>query len=149
MSDIDRERIQRIKDREDEVFVAARPCSAGLWAQAKASMPNGVPMSWLRTSYDHPPLFVAEGKGAHFRDADALVLDDVPQLDPCGRPCDGDEASVAEDEVLEILAASTIHGGPRACIYRAEDATFVADDHPGPVPVGGSPESLVGLQILD
>ena len=26
-------------------------------------MPNGVPMSWLRTSYDHPPLFVESGAG--------------------------------------------------------------------------------------
>ena len=33
-------------------------------------MPNGVPMSWLRTSYDHPPLFVADGTGARFRDVD-------------------------------------------------------------------------------
>ena len=33
-------------------------------------MPNGVPMSWLRTSYDHLPLFVAEGSGGRFRDVD-------------------------------------------------------------------------------
>jgi hypothetical protein len=68
--DIDRERILRLKQREDAAFVAARPRSAGLWERAKVSMPNGVPMSWLRTSYDHPPLFVAEGKAARFRDAD-------------------------------------------------------------------------------
>ena len=39
-------------------------------------MPNGVPMSWLRTSYDHPPLFVAEGKGARFRDVDGHEYSD-------------------------------------------------------------------------
>ena len=33
-------------------------------------MPNGVPMSWLRTSYDHPPLWVDDAKGARFRDVD-------------------------------------------------------------------------------
>ena len=33
-------------------------------------MPNGVPMSWLRTSYDHLPLFVAEGSGGRFTDVD-------------------------------------------------------------------------------
>ncbi len=33
-------------------------------------MPNGVPMSWLRTSYDHPPLFVDEASGSRFRDVD-------------------------------------------------------------------------------
>ena len=68
--DIDRGKLREIKAREDAAFVAARPRSAELWARAKASMPNGVPMSWLRTSYDHPPLFVAEGRGARFRDVD-------------------------------------------------------------------------------
>jgi glutamate-1-semialdehyde 2,1-aminomutase len=73
---LDPERIQHIKDREDAAFVAARPRSAELWANAQASMPNGVPMSWLRTSYDHPPLFVAEGKGARFRDVDGHEYSD-------------------------------------------------------------------------
>ena len=67
---IDRGKLREIKAREDAAFVAARPRSAGLWERAKASMPNGVPMSWLRNSYDHPPLFVSEGRGAHIRDAD-------------------------------------------------------------------------------
>jgi glutamate-1-semialdehyde 2,1-aminomutase len=33
-------------------------------------MPNGVPMSWLRTSYDHPPMFIDTAKGAHIQDVD-------------------------------------------------------------------------------
>ncbi len=44
-------------------------------------MPNGVPMSWLRTSYDHPPLFVAEGKGARFRDVDGHEYSDFNVAD--------------------------------------------------------------------
>jgi glutamate-1-semialdehyde 2,1-aminomutase len=68
--DIDRSRLRTIKDREDAAFVDARPRSAELWAAAKRSMPNGVPMSWMRNSYDHPPLFVSEGRGAHLRDVD-------------------------------------------------------------------------------
>ena len=66
----DLDRLSAIKLREDAAFVAARPASAALWARAKSSMPNGVPMSWLRTSYDHPPLFVASGTGARFLDVD-------------------------------------------------------------------------------
>ena len=67
---IDRSRLDQRKAREDEAFVAARPRSQELWRQGRAVMPNGVPMSWLRTSYDHPPLFVAEGSGSRFRDVD-------------------------------------------------------------------------------
>jgi glutamate-1-semialdehyde 2,1-aminomutase len=67
---IDRRAIEAIKEREDSAYVANHSRSVELWSDAKAVMPNGVPMSWLRTSYDHPPLFVAEGKGGHFRDVD-------------------------------------------------------------------------------
>ena len=63
-------RLAEIKRREDVAFAEARPRSLDLWARAQASMPNGVPMSWLRSSYDHPPLFIAEGTGSRFRDVD-------------------------------------------------------------------------------
>ncbi len=38
-------------------------------------MPNGVPMSWLRTSYDHPPLFVDTASGP-FTDVDGHEYSD-------------------------------------------------------------------------
>ena len=67
---IDRRTLKAVKSREDAAFAQARPRSLALWERAKPVMPNGVPMSWLRTSYDHPPLFVDEGHGARFRDVD-------------------------------------------------------------------------------
>jgi glutamate-1-semialdehyde 2,1-aminomutase len=117
---IDRERIQRIKDREDAAFVAARPCSAELWARAKGSMPNGVPMSWLRTSYDHPPLFVAEGKGAHFRDADGHDYADFNIADMsmfCG---------YAAEPVVEAIAHRASLG--TQFLLPNEDALWVAEE---------------------
>lgn len=67
---IDRDKLQELKTREDARFVETHAGSIALWERAKHVMPNGVPMSWLRTSFDHPPLFVDEGKGARFRDVD-------------------------------------------------------------------------------
>ena len=67
---IDRAALRRLKDEEDARFVAARPKTMALWERGKRVMPNGVPMSWLRGSYHHPPMFVAEGEGSHFRDVD-------------------------------------------------------------------------------
>jgi glutamate-1-semialdehyde 2,1-aminomutase len=75
-SGIDPQRVLSIKAREDREFVAARPRSRELWAQGQAVMPNGVPMSWLRSSYDHPPLFVADAHGSRFRDADGFEYAD-------------------------------------------------------------------------
>jgi hypothetical protein len=33
-------------------------------------MPNGVPMAWMATLYEHPPMVVDRGNGAAFTDVD-------------------------------------------------------------------------------
>jgi glutamate-1-semialdehyde 2,1-aminomutase len=67
---VDPARVAALKEREDAAFVAARPRSAEIWSAGRAVMPNGVPMSWLRTSYDHPPLFIESASGSRLRDVD-------------------------------------------------------------------------------
>ena len=69
-SGIDPGRVEAIKKREDAEFAAARPRGRELWERGRQVMPNGVPMSWLRTSYDHLPLFAAEANGGRFLDVD-------------------------------------------------------------------------------
>jgi glutamate-1-semialdehyde 2,1-aminomutase len=117
---LDPERIQQIKDREDAAFIAARPRSAELWANAKASMPNGVPMSWLRTSYDHPPLFVAEGKGARFRDVDGHEYADfnIADMSMFG--------GYGPEPVVEAIAKCAAQG--TQFLLPGEDSLWVADE---------------------
>jgi glutamate-1-semialdehyde 2,1-aminomutase len=118
--DIDRGRIREIKAREDAAFVAARPRSAELWTQARASMPNGVPMSWLRTSYDHPPLYVSEGRGSRFRDVDGHEYADFNIADMsmfCG---------YAPEPVVEALARRAAMG--TQFLLPNEDAIWVAEE---------------------
>ena len=67
---LDAARVTELTSRENEAFVAARPRGAALWAQASTCMPNGVPMAWLRNSYEPVPLFAAEGRDSRFRDVD-------------------------------------------------------------------------------
>jgi glutamate-1-semialdehyde 2,1-aminomutase len=67
---VDPERVAVLKQREDAVFAAARPRGLAMWAAGQEAMPNGVPMSWLRTSYDHPPLFIESASGSRLRDVD-------------------------------------------------------------------------------
>ena len=67
---IDLERIEKLKLEEDARFVRARPRSMALLEQGRRSMPRGVPMSWMEDLWDHPPIWVAEGRGAHFTDVD-------------------------------------------------------------------------------
>ncbi len=69
-SSVDRERVRALKEAEDARFHAEHPRSAALLERGRAVMPNGVPMAWLVGSYHHLPMWVAEGRGAHFTDVD-------------------------------------------------------------------------------
>ena len=70
VSQISRERIRSLRARETERFAELRPHAARLLERAKASMPNGVPVSWMATLYEHPPIVVERGKGGSFTDID-------------------------------------------------------------------------------
>ena len=118
--ELDRERIHMIKDREDAAFVAARPRSVALWERAKASMPNGVPMSWHRTSYDNPPLFVADGRGARFRDADDHEYSDFNIADMSMF------AGYAPEPVVEAVSRRVSQG--TQFMLPNEDAVWVAEE---------------------
>jgi len=69
-SGVDGRLVGALTARENAAFLAARPRGADLWQRGGEVMPNGVPMSWLRTSYEPSPLFAADGSGARFRDVD-------------------------------------------------------------------------------
>jgi glutamate-1-semialdehyde 2,1-aminomutase len=67
---IDLEHIWSLNEREQQAFVATHPRSIELTERARASMPLGVPTTWFELNYDHPPLWIAEGKGSRIRDVD-------------------------------------------------------------------------------
>jgi glutamate-1-semialdehyde 2,1-aminomutase len=67
---IDRERLQRCIAEEEARFTAAHPRSRALYERARRSLLAGVPMNWMVRWAGTFPLFVTEGKGAHFTDVD-------------------------------------------------------------------------------
>jgi glutamate-1-semialdehyde aminotransferase len=67
---IDRRRIERLIERELVRFLDERPRSAELIARGSASMPRGVPMSWMTQEFGHPPIFIERGEGAYITDVD-------------------------------------------------------------------------------
>jgi glutamate-1-semialdehyde 2,1-aminomutase len=67
---VDLDRVSELRRREDARFMGEHPRSLELRARARATMPLGVPLSWMAFLYDHPPLFVDEAKGAQFTDVD-------------------------------------------------------------------------------
>lgn len=70
MTSIDPTRLARLLAEENAAFVRRTPQSAALRARAAAHLPNSVPMAWMATLNDTPPLFVRQGQGAVFEDVD-------------------------------------------------------------------------------
>ena len=63
-------RVAAMQARESARFEAAHARSAALRERARASMPRGVPMSWMESLYEYPPVFAGTGSGSRFRDVD-------------------------------------------------------------------------------
>jgi hypothetical protein len=56
MTGVAAEVVRSLLARENERFVAERPRSTELLARAHATMPRGVPMSWMDDLYDQERL---------------------------------------------------------------------------------------------
>ena len=89
-----------------------------LLERARTSMPRGVPMSWMDDLYEHPPVWVSHGKGAHFTDVDGHEYLDMYVADMsafCGH---------APAAVVEAVSAQMARGNQS---YPTEDAIAVAE----------------------
>lgn len=74
---VDQDRLDALEARENARFVAERPSSTALLERSRRTMPRGVPMSWMDDLYEHPPVFVAHGKGAYLTDVDGHAYLDM------------------------------------------------------------------------
>ena len=119
-SGVDRERIRTLREREDARFLADRPRSRRLLERARASMPNGVPVSWMATLYDHPAVFVSAGDGAYITDVDGHRYLDMNIADTstfCG---------YAPQPVVEAVAERMARGAQ--FLLPSEDSLAVAEE---------------------
>jgi glutamate-1-semialdehyde 2,1-aminomutase len=67
---INRSNLTALRKIEDQRFLETHKKSGELFAVAKDSMPNGVPMPWMSKWPGAYPVFVEEAKGASFVDVD-------------------------------------------------------------------------------
>ena len=117
---IDAARVRELKDREDRRFVESHPASIALLKRGRASMPNGVPMQWFFSSYSHPAMIAAEGKGSRFRDVDGHEYADFNIADMsmfCG---------YAPEPVVRAVADRVAKGSQ--FLLPTEDAVRVAEE---------------------
>jgi glutamate-1-semialdehyde 2,1-aminomutase len=70
MNTIDRQKLGKLREREERRFVADHPRSAELFDRARKSLLGGVPMNWMTKWAGAFPVFVAKASGARFTDVD-------------------------------------------------------------------------------
>ncbi len=116
---IDRQKIAALRAREDKRFVAERPRSMALLARARASMPAGVPMSWMVSLYAHAPFFVQKARGAYITDVDGHRYLDMNLAD----------TSMACGYGLEVVADAVLSQFRRGSQYLlpTEETILVAE----------------------
>ena len=74
----DRSRLERLWQREVEVFTRARPESERLWREATPHMADGVPMLWMAKWPGPWPVYVTDAAGASF-----TCVDGIEHVDLC------------------------------------------------------------------
>ncbi len=119
LTGIDTKRASDLGEQENARFVAERPESMALLERARASMPRGVPMSWMDDMYEHPPVWVSDGRGAYFTDVDGHTYLDMYVADMsafCGH---------APGQVVEAVARRMERGNQ--FLLPGEDAIAVAE----------------------
>ena len=90
-----------------------------LQAQARRSMPRGVPMAWMDDLYEHPPVWVASGAGASFTDVDGHTYLDMYVADMSAF-CGHAPAPVVEEVTRRISLGNQF-------LLPGEDAIAVAE----------------------
>ena len=92
---INRGNLIALRKIEDQRFLETHKKSGELFAIAKDSMPNGVPMSWMSKWPGAYPVFVEEAKGAGFVDVDGDTYIDFCLGDTGSMTGHSPEATVA------------------------------------------------------
>jgi glutamate-1-semialdehyde 2,1-aminomutase len=117
---VNREKLNKLKEREARRFVAEHPRSATLYQRAQGSLLGGVPMNWMKKWAGDFPVFVAKAKGAHFR-----CIDDHDYIDFCL----GDTGAMtghSPEIVAEVVARRAREG--LTFMLPTEDSVFVGEN---------------------
>ena len=120
MSEIDRDRLRTLMEREQEVFRERHSRSGALAEQAKGSLLFGVPMNWMTRWPGAYPVFVDRAEGARFWDVDGNVFVDFCLGDTGGMAGHAPKVSV---DAIATQAAKGI-----TLMLPTEDAAWVGTE---------------------
>ena len=113
-------RVADLWQRESARYTREHARCLAFRERARLSMPHGVPMSWMVSYFAHPPVWVAEGHGAHFTCADGRRFLDTNVGDK-STFCGIDPAPVVRAVQRRVAAGAQF-------MLPTEDAIVVAEE---------------------
>jgi len=120
MRTIDRNRVTRLLELEDERYVESHPKSQELFARASHSLLNGLPMNWMEKWPSPYPPFMQRAVGGRLWDADGNEYIDF---------CLGDTGAMAGHSPLGAIDAITHQAANGlTAILPTEDAIWVGEE---------------------
>jgi glutamate-1-semialdehyde 2,1-aminomutase len=120
MTTIDRTKLKKLHEREEQRFIADHPRSAALYQRAQNSLLGGVPMNWMKKWAGAFPVFVQSAHGAHFTDVDGRDYVDL---------CLGDTGAMtghSPEAVAETIARRVREG--ITFMLPTEDSVWVGEE---------------------
>lgn len=120
MRQIDRGRLRACLASEEHRFAETHPRSRELFERAQAHLLGGVPMNWMVRWAGRFPVFVVEGRGAHFTDVDGHDYLDL---------CLGDTGAMtghAPEATVRAIADRATRGS--TFMLPTEDALWVSQE---------------------
>jgi glutamate-1-semialdehyde 2,1-aminomutase len=120
MTTVNRQRLGKLLEREEQRFIAEHPASAALYQRAQKSLLGGVPMNWMKKWAGAYPVFVKSAHGAHFTDVDSREYVDL---------CLGDTGAMTghSPEVVSETIAKRLRDGI-TYMLPTEDAAWVGEE---------------------
>lgn len=117
---IDRSKVRALMQEEQQRFAEQHPRSQALYQRAQHSLLAGVPMHWMTRWPGGFPIFVAEARGATFRDVDGHEYIDL---------CLGDTGAMTGHAPAAALPAiaEQLHKGITTMLP-SENALWVAEE---------------------
>jgi glutamate-1-semialdehyde 2,1-aminomutase len=120
MVELDRKRLEKLLLEEELLFHKKHPESFRLYQRARQSLQGGVPMLWMIRWAGTFPIFVREGKGAHFTDVDGNEYIDF---------CLGDTGAMtghSPDKTIEAVISQVQRG--ITFMLPTEDVIWVGEE---------------------
>jgi len=120
MRKINREKVRRLIEREQERYIAEHPKSLALLKQTRKSFIGGVPMHWMADAPAAIPPFITEARGARITDVDGHTYLDM---------CLGGSAAISghsAEPVAQAICKQAKKG--LTTILPSEDAIWVGEE---------------------